>query len=300
MGKNKFHGDMSDIIFDGLNYFILTSLLVIFLYPLVFVLSASFSSGGALIANKVWLFPVGFNIEGYRAVFNHRLIVTGFRNTFFYMFTGTTINLFMTVLAAYPLSRKDLDGRRVILLFFTFTMFFNAGLIPTYMLVRDMGMRNTVWSLLIPGAMSVWYVFVVRSFFESNIPDELLEASRLDGCNDFKFLSKVVLPLSKPVLAVMALLYGVGHWNSYFAALIYIDEAYLFPLQLVLRQVLIANVIDASMMMSIDIESHAAQINLRELLKYSLIVVSTVPFLILYPFVQKHFVKGIMIGSVKG
>jgi len=300
--NNVIRETKSDRIFTFLNYFVLSLALAIFAYPLVFIVSASFSSGSALYTNKVWLFPVEFNTEGYKAVFNYRLIVTAFGNSFIYMGLGTAINLAMTIAAAYPLSRKDFPGGRLIALLFVFTMFFNSGLIPTYILVRNLGMRNTLWAMVIPNAMSVWNVIITRTYFETNLSGELLEATQIDGCSDFAFVMKMVIPLSMPILAVIALFYAVGHWNSFFNALIYLDRAELYPLQIALRQVLINNTIDFSMIASgaIDTRSEAMKVNMLALLKYSLIVVSSVPILMLYPFVQKHFVKGIMIGSIKG
>jgi multiple sugar transport system permease protein/putative aldouronate transport system permease protein len=195
----------SDRIFTFINYVFLTVLLVVFAYPMIYIVSASFSSGTAIITNKVWLFPVDFNLEGYKAVFNYRLILSAYRNSFFYMITGTFINLVMTVLAAYPLSRKDFYGGKAIALIFVFTMFFNSGLIPTYILVRNLGMRNTIWAMIIPNAMSVWNVIVTRTYFQSNLSGELLEATQIDGCTDFKFVWKIALPLSAPIIAVMVL-----------------------------------------------------------------------------------------------
>jgi putative aldouronate transport system permease protein len=300
--SNKIYETKGDRLFSIINYFLLTVALIIFAYPLIYVVSASFSSGSAVVTNKVWLWPVEFNLEGYKAVFKYRLIVNGFLNSFLYMIVGTILNLVMTILAGYPLSRKDFYGRNIVMLLFVFTMLFNGGLIPSYMLVKNLHMRNTIWAMIIPSAMSVWNVIITRTFFQQTIPTELLEASQLDGCNDFQFITKVVLPLSKPIIAVMALFYAVGHWNTYFNAMIYLDDPKLFPLQIVLRQILVMNTVDFSMLSNIhiDVQSEMQKVNLRELLKYSLVVVASVPVLIIYPFVQKYFVKGIMVGSVKG
>lgn len=289
-----------DKVFTIINYTVLSILFVVFLYPLVYIVSASFSSGSAVVQNRVWLWPVDFSLDGYKAVFNHRLIMSGFTNSLLYVTIGTAVNLVMTVMAAYPLSRKDLVGRKPISLLFVFTMLFNSGLIPFYMLVTGLGMRNSFWALIIPSAMSVYNMIVTRSFFEQTIPTELLEASQIDGCTNMKFLLRCVLPLSGPILAVMALFYAVGNWNAYFNALIFIDDPNLYPLQLVLRQILIASQFDFSMMTGMDVAAQAQRAYLKELLKYSLIVVASVPVLIIYPFVQKYFVKGVMIGSLKG
>lgn len=287
-----------DRVFMAFNYLVLTLLLIIILYPLIYVLSASFSSGSAVTSGRVWLWPVEPTLAGYEAIFNNRMVLVGFYNSAFYTVVGTLINVVMTILAAYPLSRPELPGRRVIAFLFFFTLLFSGGLIPTYLVVRDLDMLSTRWAMIIPGALSVWNMLIARTFFENNIPRELREAAELDGCDDFNFLWRIVLPLSGSILAVLALFYGVGHWNSYFNALIYLYDQNLWPLQLVLRDILVQNQVDPSMM--VDAREMATRAQLRELLKYSLIVVATVPLLIVYPFVQQHFVKGVMIGSVKG
>ena len=300
--KKTIRESKSDKIFTFMNYFLLTMALIIFGYPLIFIVSASFSSGRALMTNSVWLWPVEFTLEGYQAVFAYRMIISAFRNSFVYMIVGTAINLLMTILAAYPLSRKDFYGGKIIAMIFVFTMFFNSGLIPTFILVNNLGMRNTIWAMVIPNALSVWNVIITRTFFKSTIPESLSEAAQLDGCNDFKFVLLVVLPLSKAIIAVMTLFYAVAHWNSFFNALLFLSQQELFPLQIILRQILIQNEIDFSMIAAgaIDVQTEAVRIHIRELLRYSVIVVSSVPFLILYPFIQRHFVKGVMIGSLKG
>lgn len=298
--KNKLINNGFDKAFDIINHVILTLVFLIVLYPLVYVLSCSFSPAAAVLSGKVWLWPVGFTLDGYTAVFSHHLIISGFLNSIFYTGVGTAINLFMTVLAAYPLSRKDFYGRNAIMFLFVFTMLFNGGLIPNYMLMKDIGLIHKWWVLVIPVALSAWNVIVTRTYFQNTIPVELLEAAQIDGCNDFKFVWRMVLPLSKPILAVMGLFYCVGHWNSYFSALIYINDTRLYPLQLVLRSILVSNQVDMSMLQHIDAKELAQKLNASELLKYSLIVVSSVPVLALYPFVQKHFIKGMMIGSLKG
>lgn len=287
-----------DRVFMAFNYLILTLLLIIILYPLIYVLSASFSSGQAVSSGRVWLWPVEPTLAGYEAIFKNRMVLVGFYNSLFYTVVGTLVNVIMTILAAYPLSRADLPGRRIIAFIFFFTLLFGGGLIPTYLVVRDLGMLSTRSAIILPIALSVWNVLIARTFFENNIPRELREAAELDGCDDFNFLWRIVLPLSGSILAVLALFYGVSHWNSYFNALIYLYNQDLWPLQLVLRDILVQNQVDPNMMT--DAREMAAKAQLRELLKYSLIVVATVPLLIVYPFVQRHFVKGVMIGSVKG
>lgn len=287
-----------DRAFNVANYVLLTIVLIVVLYPLVYVVSASFSSSYAVLSGKVWLWPVEPSLEGYKAVFKNKNILTGFQNTFFYTLAGTFVNVVMTVLAAYPLSRKDFRGRNKFMLLFVFTMMFNGGLIPTYFVVKDLSMIDTVWAMLIPTALSVWNVIIMRTYFQTTIPGELLEASQIDGCNDFRFLLKIVVPLSGPIIAVIALFYAVGHWNQYFNAMIYLKNPQLYPLQLILRDILVQNEVRIDMLG--DVKSAAARQGLRELLKYSLIVISSVPLMLVYPFVQKFFVKGVMIGSIKG
>ncbi|QCJ45553.1 carbohydrate ABC transporter permease (plasmid) [Bacillus sp. S3] len=287
----------SDRIFTIVNYSVLSLLLVVFLYPLIYILSASFSSTEAVLSGKVWLWPVDFSLEGYKAVFSYKLIWTGYANSIFYTVVGTLINIGMTILAAYPLSRDEFFGRKFFMLLFLFTMIFSGGIIPNYLLIKELGMLDTRWAMIIPGAMSVFNVIITRTYFKSTIPKELQEAAKIDGCSDFRFLRSIVLPLSGPIIAVMTLFYAVGHWNSFFNALIYLRDQDLFPLQLILNSILVQNQVDPQMLG--DMERMAAKAGLSELLKYSLIVVASVPVLIIYPFVQKHFVKGVMIGSLK-
>lgn len=287
---------------DKIFYIVITAILTLFfiavLYPCIFVLSASFSSGVAVQSGKVILFPVDLSIEGYRAVFNTSTVWTGFINSLFYTVVGTTINVVMTLTAAYCLSRRDLPGRNGIMLLFTFTMFFSGGMIPSYMMVQSLGILNTRWALLLPGAIGVYNLIVARTFIVNSIPLELLEASQMDGCSDVMYYLKVVIPLSKAIIAVLVLFYGVGHWNAYFNAMIYLHDKSLYPLTLFLREILMASQIDPSTVQDPELQARLAE--MAGAIKYSLIVVSMVPVLIIYPFVQKYFVKGVMIGSVKG
>ncbi|MEC0227550.1 carbohydrate ABC transporter permease [Paenibacillus alba] len=287
-----------DRLFTILNYIILFIFTITILYPLVYIVSASFSSSTAVISGKVWLYPVEPTLAGYEAVFKHRLIMSSFLNSVFYTVVGTTINVLFTLIAAYPLSRKDFMPRNAIMALFVFTMMFSGGLIPSYLVVKELGMIDTRWSLIIPGALAVMNMIIARTYFQTTIPDEVLEAAQMDGCNDFTFVWKIVLPLSGPIIAVISLFYAVGHWNQYFNALLYLKHQELYPIQLVLRDILVQNEVDASMIT--DVADQAARDGLRELLKFSLIVVSTLPVLIIYPFIQRHFVKGMMIGSLKG
>ncbi|SDD56531.1 multiple sugar transport system permease protein [Paenibacillus sp. UNCCL117] len=289
---------MDDRVFTYLNYFILGIFTITILYPLVYIVSASFSSTTAVISGRVWLYPIEPTLAGYEAVFKHRLITSSFLNSIFYTVAGTAINVVFTLMAAYPLARKDFMPRNAIMMLFVFTMMFSGGLIPSYLLIKELGMIDTRWSLIIPGALGVWNVIITRTYFQTTIPDELLEAAQMDGCSDFTFVRKIVIPLSGPIIAVIVLFYAVGHWNQYFSALLYLKRQELYPLQLVLRDILVQNEVDASMIT--DVADQAAREGLRELLKFSLIVVSTLPVLIIYPFIQRHFVKGMMIGSLKG
>ena len=231
-------------------------------------------------------------------MFNTSTVWTGFINSLFYTVVGTTINLVMTLTAAYCLSRRDLPGRNGIMLLFTFTMFFSGGMIPSYMMVQSLGILNTRWALLLPGAIGVYNLIVARTFIINSIPLELLEASQMDGCSDVMYYLKVVIPLSKAIIAVLVLFYGVGHWNAYFNAMIYLHDKSLYPLTLFLREILMASQIDPSTVQDPELQARLAE--MAGAIKYSLIVVSMVPVLIIYPFVQKYFVKGVMIGSVKG
>lgn len=288
----------SDKVYYIVTYTILTIFFLLVLYPCIFVLSASFSSGDAVNSGRVVLLPVDFSIEGYRTVFNTPTIWTGFANSLFYTVAATALNIVLTMTAAYCLSRKDLPGRNGIMLMFTFTMFFNGGMITNYLLVQKLGILNTRWALILPGAINVYNLIVAKTFIQNSIPHEMLEAATIDGCSDFGYYIKIVLPLSKAILAVLVLFYGVSHWNSYFNAMIYLHDRSLYPLTLFLREILMSNQIDPSTVSDPEMQARLAEA--AGVIKYALIVVSLVPVLIIYPFVQKYFVKGVMIGSVKG
>ncbi len=299
MSKQKIRGINADRVFYGVNGLLGALFILVTLYPLIFVVSASFSSGEALMRGEVWLLPKGVNLDAYRTIFKMPEILRGFVNSLFYTALGTAVNVVFTVLAAYPLSRKDLYGRPVLMFLFAFTMMFSGGLIPTYLLVRDLKLLNSVWALILPGALSVWNMTITMNFFRGNLPDEMLEATQIDGCSDVQFLWRFAAPLSKSILAVIALFYAVGHWNSYFSALIYLTDARKYPLQLVLRDILINNQLDISSS-QMDVQTMLRKEYLQDLLKYAIIVVSTVPMMVLYPFVQKYLVKGVMLGSLRG
>ncbi len=249
------------------------------------------------MAGKVVLFPVGFTLQAYQAVLDYNQIWVGFANSLFYTVVGTGVNLAVTILAGYALSRKDLVGRNFFMFLFAFTMLFNGGIVPTYLVVNELGLINTRWALIIPQALSVWNLIIAVTYFRTSIPPELLEAAQLDGCSDFQYLARVVIPLSAPIIAVLTLFYAVSHWNEYFSALLYLNKQELYPLQIMLRNILVQNQIDFTM---IDISAFTARQAMRELLKYALIVVASVPVLLIYPFVQRYFLKGIMIGAIKG
>lgn len=288
----------SDRVFRAVTTVLLVILTLIVLYPLVYVLSASFSSAHAVSTGQVYLFPVEFSLDGYRRVFEYDRVFTGYRNTILYTVTGTAVNVAMTMLCAYPLARRGLPHKGVFTFLFSFTMIFGGGLIPSYLLNKSLGLINTFWVMIVPGAMAVYQMILARTFIASTIPEDIIESAKLDGCSDFRFFFQFVLPLSQAVIAVIALQYAVGHWNSYFHAMIYLQDSERYPLQIFLREILVMSQMDASDF--VDEESAVAIQGMAELIKYALIVVSTAPILCLYPFLQKYFVKGVMIGSLKG
>lgn len=296
--RNRVKLSLDDKIYYGVTGIVLVLFLIIVLYPLIYIVSASFSSAAAVTSGRVFLWPVEPGIEGYKAVFKHPNILNSYKNSFIYTVVGTCINLAMTMIAAYPLSRHDLPHKGVFMFLFTFTMMFNGGMIPDYILLKDLKWIDTIWALVIPGAINVTNLIITRTFLMTSIPFALWEAAQIDGCSDFGYFWRIVLPLAKPVMAVITLYYAVGHWNSYFSAFLYLNSPEKFSLQLVLREILIANSMDTNMV--VDVAMAEQQQNLADLLKYSLIIVSSVPVLIMYPFVKKFFVKGVMIGSLKG
>jgi len=271
--------------------------LALVLLPLIYILANSFSSPAAVNAGRVGFWPVDFSLEAYRSALTNSEILRGYYNSLIYAVAGTAISVTLTVAIAYPLSRKSFYGRNVLMTALIFTMLFSGGLIPTYMVVHDLGMLNTRWALLIPNAIGVWQVIIARTFFANSIPDELYEAAMLDGASDMRTLRSVVLPLSKPMLAVLALMYTIYQWNTYFDALVYLKDPDLYPLQIVLRNILILNTTRTG---ATDLAQQMRQIQLANVLKYALIVVSSVPVLIIYPFIARHFTKGVLVGAVKG
>lgn len=296
--NNNIKQSTADNVFDAINTLLLAIIVVMVLYPLIFVVSASFSNPMLVMQGKIRLFPKDVTFMAYKRIFANDDIMIGYRNTFIYTIVGTLLNLIMTIAGAYPLSRKDFYGRNFIMGMFTFTMFFSGGLIPTYLIIKRLNLINNFWVMILPGAVSVYNMVIMRTFFQTTIPTEIEEAAAIDGSSNIQTLIKIVLPLSVPIISVMVIFYGVGHWNAYFNALIYISERSKFPLQLILREILIQNQMDD--MMNIDTESIAQQQLMAETIKYAVIIVASVPVLLLYPILQKHFVKGVMIGAVKG
>ncbi|MCE5170881.1 carbohydrate ABC transporter permease [Paenibacillus profundus] len=287
-----------DRIFDVVNYILLSFITIIVLYPLLFVMSASISNPETVLRGEMWLIPREINFDAYHTIFQNKDILSGYGNTILYTAVGTAINLVMTICAAYPLARKDFFGRGLITGMIVFTMFFSGGLIPTYLLIKNLHMLDSLWVMVIPNAVAVWNIIIMRTFFQQSIPGEIQEAAMIDGCSHMQTLLRIVLPLSMPIIAVMVLFYAVGHWNSYFNALIYLTSKDKFPLQLILREILIQS--DSGDMVKLTSESAIKMKMSVEGLKYAVLVVANLPMLILYPFLQRYFVKGIMIGALKG
>jgi putative aldouronate transport system permease protein len=286
----------AETVFTFANYGFMSILIALTLYPLLYVVFASFSDPATLMqARGVLLAPLGFSTAAYAAVFAYPMIIIGYQNTLFYVVAGTTINLLMTSLGAYGLSRRNVLLRNPIMFLIVFTLFFSGGLIPTYLLVANtLNMVDTPWAMILPPAINTWNLIVMRTGFQA-VPEALEEAARMDGANDFTILFRIVLPLSLPVVAVMVLFYGVYHWNAYFNAMIYLRTRELYPLQLVLREVLIGN---STSMMTTGVSTRDAM-PIGETIKYAVIVVATAPILLIYPFLQRYFVKGVLIGALK-
>lgn len=285
-----------DIIFDTVNVTFCTIILLIILYPLVYVISASFSDPLAVLQGRMKLFPVDFTLDSYYKIFDYKEVITGYKNSLILMVVGTAINVTLTLLGAYPLSRKDFYGRNGITMVLAFTMFFSGGMIPTYLVVQKLNLLDTMWSMIFPTAISMYNLIIMRTFFQNSIPEQMIEAAFIDGASNMQVLSKVVLPLSKSIIAVVCLFYGVAHWNQYFQALLYLSSKDKYPLQMILREILLLSQVQDL----VDTQGFEDQLLQGEGIKYSLIIVASVPVLCIYPFVQKHFVKGVMIGAIKG
>ena len=287
----------TDRVFNTINYTIIFTVLLTVIYPLIYIISSSISSPHAVGSGEVILFPVGFTLEGYFRIFRERFIMIGYGNTLFYTVTGTALNILLTLPCAYALSKKDLPGRNISMGVFLVTMYFSGGMIPTFLLVRSLGLFNTRAVLIVLGAVSVYNVIISRTFF-AGIPKELEEAAYIDGCSRTKTFTQIVLPVSKALIGVMVLFYAVSHWNSYFNAMIYVTNDNFKPLQLFLRRILITDTTNTNMIGGDELELDAEA--LKNLIKYSVIIVSSLPILVIYPFLQKYFEKGILIGSIKG
>ena len=297
--ENRIKNCASDNVFDVINTIVLGLILIVVAYPLIIALSSSISSSDALMSGKVWFLPVDINFAGYEVVVKNKEVVRGITNSIIYTVSGTVINMVVSILAAYPLSRKDFRPRTFINLMFAFTMWFSGGLIPSYILVRDLGMYNTRWAIIIPSAMSVWNMILIRTYFQSSIPESLFESARLDGCDDLRYLIKIALPISLPIIAVVTLYYTVANWNNFFAPYLYLQKAEFKPLQVVLRDILLMSQME-DLAPTENATENAKLQSLNEVLKYSLVVVSSLPMALLYVATQKYFTKGIMVGSVKG
>ena len=290
-----------DKIFNVINYILLVIMLLVIIYPLWFVLIASISDPDLVNCGKIYLIPKNVSFEGYTRIFKDGGILISYKNTIIYTVVGTSVNLILTLMCAYALSKKKLYGRNVITFLFTFTMFFSGGLIPTYLIVKQLGLLNKMWALILPGAISMYNVIISRTFFQSTVPEEIEESAMIDGSSFANTFIKIIIPLSKALISVLTLFYAVGHWNSYFSALIYLTDRKLYPLQIVLREILIENQMKAEMVAEgLMEESVINKVKYASLIKYSVIIVSSLPVLMIYPFIQKYFVQGIMIGSLKG
>ncbi|WP_236648365.1 carbohydrate ABC transporter permease [Micromonospora sicca] len=293
----KVREPFGDRVFLVVITLMLAVMLALVLLPLIYIVASSFSSATAVSAGRVKFWPVEFSLHAYKVALSNPQVLRGYYNSLIYAVAGTLISVTLTVAIAYPLSRKTFFGRNVLMTVLIFTMLFSGGLIPTYMVVQDLGLLNTRWALLIPNAIGVWQVIIARTFFAHSIPDELYEAATLDGASELRFLRSVVLPLSKPLLAVLVLMYTIYQWNTYFDALVYLKDPDLYPLQIVLRNMLILNQRNVG---ATDVAQQLQQQQLANVLKYALIVVSSLPVLIIYPFIARHFTKGVLVGAVKG
>lgn len=289
-----------DKILMAIIYFFLSIILLLVLYPLIWVVSASFSDPFLVRSGKLWFWPVGFQTKGYHLAFSDGEIMLGYRNSLFYMVVGTAINIFMTTIAAFPLSCKDFKARNVLTMLFSFTMWFNGGIIPNYLLMKNLHMLNTIWAVLISSAVSVWNMVIMRNYFTTSIPDELREAAKIDGCTNVGYLFRIAIKLAGPIMAVLVVFYGVGRWNSFFDALIYISKRELYPLQLFLRETLIVNQL-SSAQQNVATDSTMTEMMLAaESIKYAVIIIASLPVLIIYPFVQRYMLSGITVGALKG
>ncbi|MBD2867870.1 carbohydrate ABC transporter permease [Paenibacillus arenilitoris] len=289
-----------DQALDAVNTAVLIIVILLIAYPLLFVVIASLSDPVAIYNDPLRLWPAKVNFESYKAVFDNKDIWQGFFNSILYTTIGTLVNIVMTTLAAYPLSRRDFYGKSAFTFYFVFTMFFSGGLIPSYLINKQLHLLDTFWVMVLPMAMSVYNAVIMRTYFQTNIPQELEESAHVDGCNDFQILYKIVLPLSVPIIAVLVLFYGVGHWNSYFHALVYLQTRDQFPLQLILREILVQNQFKDMVGATMVDERFSERMAVMEGIKYAVVIVSSLPLLVIYPMMSRFFKKGILIGSLKG
>ena len=287
----------SDTIFLGFIYVIMFLICIIMLYPLILTVSNSVSDPQSIVRGEVKLLPVGFSFESYEKVFENEDIIRGFINSVIYTVVGTIVNLIMTILAAYPLSRKDLVGKNVIMLFITFTMFFSGGMIPTFLVVRNLHLMNTMWAIILPGAINTYNMIIARTYFINNIPQELQDAAMIDGCSNTKFLIKVVLPISTTIIVILTMFYAVSHWNAYLNPLMYFSKKEMYPLQVIIRDILQSA--QAADMTNADTVLSTRFFEI-ERIKYASIVIASLPMVIAYPFIMKYFQKGVMMGAIKG
>ena len=289
-----------DKVFGVINAIFIVFITIITLYPLIYVCSASISSPASVTSGRMWLWPTDITFEGYKRILKNSEIWMGYVNTIFYTVVNVAISLAVTLPAAYALTVKALPGRKFIVFVFSVTMFFSGGMIPLYVVCRNLGLVNTLWAVILPSATSMWYIILTRTFFQSTIPHELEEASEIDGCSVFATFLRIVLPLSAPIIAVMALYFGVGRWNSYFGEMIFLRDRSKFPLQLFLREILIVATFSQENASNADAITMAEQIRIASIIKYATMIVATLPVIAAYPFIQRYFVKGVMIGSIKG
>lgn len=298
MKRNRIRNSAEDRVFSFIAYTLATLALIITLYPLLYCISASFSDPMEVVKGNVILLPKNPTLMAYQAVAKNKSMFTGYVNTIFYTVLGTSLNLIMTIAAGYPLSKRDFRGRGGITFLFTLTMFFSGGMVPNFLLIKNLDMYNSIWALLLPGCVSAWNLVIMRTYFQTSIPEEICESAYIDGCSNISTLLRIVLPLSMPIIAVMVIFYGVGHWNSYFSALLYLKDRDKYPLSLVLREILLQGM--GQEKSGAEVVDSVADLLLFETLKYAVIIVSSVPMLILYPALQRYFVKGTMVGSLKG
>lgn len=297
--REPFHRRLADPLFALVTYGLIGLSIIAIIYPLYFIVIASISDPNLVQQGKVILFPRGVTFDGYLTIFGTSTIVRGFANSVLYTVVGTTLSVAMILTGAYALSRRDMPGRNLFMILFVITMFFDGGMIARYLVVKELGMLNTLWAVVLPGAVGVWNLIIARTFLQQNLSPELREAAQLDGASDFRFFFGIAIPLSKPLIVLMVMIHLVANWNAFFDAMIYLNDESKYPLQLILRNVLIQSQASSSGMDMASMDSTAAAQRMGELLKYSMIVVSTIPLLIAFPFLQRHFIKGATLGALK-